>query len=214
MFGVFSCVGSFQSCSDVVFSNSACEIWGGGLSDVWAIGYSDWQCASESWILCARWFSMHSVPSFLVFMFWSTGMRLAVVMSVQDKLICVCLVMPHCMFSMQLFLSEIIILIESKESCIHKPLILEGHTRGNRVVGEWWGKAVGCLGGMWGQPIRTRAHRWQTWKSPTIVDLSFHMMQQRNNIFCSLPDQRPHSQFIRHVSYNGTCVYVMTVMPS
>ena len=52
---------------------------------------------------------MHSIPSFLVFMFWSnvTGMRLAA-MSVQDKLICVGLVMPCCIFSMQLFLSEII----------------------------------------------------------------------------------------------------------
>ena len=35
-------------------------------------------------------------------------MRLAVIMSVQNKFICVCLVMPHCMFSMQLFLSEIV----------------------------------------------------------------------------------------------------------
>ena len=59
-------------------------------------------------ILCAHWFSTHSVPSFLVFMFWSTGMRLAVIMSVQDELISVCLVMPRCMFSMQLFLSEIV----------------------------------------------------------------------------------------------------------
>ena len=46
------------------------------------------------------------VPSFLVFMFWSTSMRLAVIMSGQDKLICVCLVMPCCMFSTQLFMSE------------------------------------------------------------------------------------------------------------
>ena len=35
-------------------------------------------------------------------------MRLAVIMSVQDELICVCLVMPRCMFNMQLFLSEIV----------------------------------------------------------------------------------------------------------
>ena len=55
-------------------------------------------------LLC---FSMHSVPSFPVFMFCSTGMRLAV-MSTQDELICVCLVMPRCMFSMQLCLSEIV----------------------------------------------------------------------------------------------------------
>ena len=59
-------------------------------------------------ILCAHWFSTHSVPSFLVFMLWSTGTRLAVIMSVQDELICVRLVMPRCMFSMQLFLSEIV----------------------------------------------------------------------------------------------------------
>ena len=36
------------------------------------------------------------------------GMRLAVIMSVQDELICVRLVMPRCMFSMLLFLSEIV----------------------------------------------------------------------------------------------------------
>ena len=59
-------------------------------------------------MLCAHWFSTQSDQSFLVFMFWSTGMRLAVSMSVQDELICVRLVMPLCMFSMQLFLSEII----------------------------------------------------------------------------------------------------------
>ena len=55
-----------------------------------------------------HWFSTHSVPSFLVFMFWSTGMRLAAIMSIEDKLIFVHLVMPRCMFSMQLFLSEIV----------------------------------------------------------------------------------------------------------
>ena len=46
-------------------------------------------------------------------------------MSVQDKLICVRLVTPRCMFSLQLFLSEIVKfdLIESKESCVHKPLV-------------------------------------------------------------------------------------------
>ena len=61
----------------------------------------------EGGILCALLFSMHSVLSSLVFMFCSTSTRL-VVMSIQNKLICVCLVMPHCMFSMQLFLSEIL----------------------------------------------------------------------------------------------------------
>ena len=35
-------------------------------------------------------------------------MRLAVIMSVQDKFFCACLVMPRCMFNMQLFLSEIV----------------------------------------------------------------------------------------------------------
>ena len=42
----------------------------------------------EGGILYAHWFSTHSVPSFLVFMFWSTGRRLAVILSVQDELIC------------------------------------------------------------------------------------------------------------------------------
>ena len=42
------------------------------------------------------------------FMFSCTGMTLAVIMSVQEKLICVRLVMPRCMFNMQLILSEIV----------------------------------------------------------------------------------------------------------
>ena len=114
LFGVFSCVESIHSRSDVVWSDSTCKVWGGWLSTVCAIGFSDWLCASESERCvtgveyCSHWFSTHSVLSFLVFMFWSTGMRLAVIMSGQDKLICVCLVMPRCMFSMQLFLSEIV----------------------------------------------------------------------------------------------------------
>ena len=81
------------------------------LSAVWAIRFSDWRCASECvWgrILRVHWFSTHSVPSFLFFMFCSTGMTKAVIMSTQDKLICVRLVMPRCMFSMQLFLSDIV----------------------------------------------------------------------------------------------------------
>ena len=44
MFGVFSCVGSSQSRADVVGSN-----WEGGPSEVWAIGFSDWLCAS--WVV-------------------------------------------------------------------------------------------------------------------------------------------------------------------
>ena len=60
----------------------------------------------EERILCALCFSMHSVTSFPVFMFCSTGTR--IVMSIQDKLICVRLVMHHCMISMQLCLSEIV----------------------------------------------------------------------------------------------------------
>ena len=58
-------------------------------------------------ILCALCFSMHFIPSFPVFVFCSIGSRLGV-MSAQDELICVCLVMPRCMFSMQLFLYEIV----------------------------------------------------------------------------------------------------------
>ena len=59
--------------------------------------------------VCALFFfALCSVIScFHVFMLCSTGTRL-VVMSVQDKLNCVHLVMPHCMFSMQLFFSEIV----------------------------------------------------------------------------------------------------------
>ena len=74
-------------------------------------GRSDWWCASKSvgrgGILCALCFPMHSLPSFSIFIFCSTGTRV-VVMSVLDELICVRLVMPRCMFSMQLFLSEIV----------------------------------------------------------------------------------------------------------
>ena len=50
LFGVFSCVGSFRSCADVG-SDWTCIVWGGGLSDVWAIGFSDWLCASCTTIL-------------------------------------------------------------------------------------------------------------------------------------------------------------------
>ena len=62
----------------------------------------------EGGILCALCFSMDLVPSFAVFMLCSTGTRPAFIMSVQDKLIYVHLVMPCCMFSMQLFLLEIV----------------------------------------------------------------------------------------------------------
>ena len=64
-------------------------------------------------------FSTHSGPSFPVFMFWSnvTGTRLAA-MSVQDKLICVRLVMLCCMFSMQLFLPVSFWLKVKKVVCI------------------------------------------------------------------------------------------------
>ena len=48
MFGVFSCIGSFRSCADVVCSDSTCKVWRGWLSAVWAIGISDWWSASES----------------------------------------------------------------------------------------------------------------------------------------------------------------------
>ena len=43
-------------------------------------------------------------------------------MSIQDELICVCLVMPHCMFGMQLFLSEIV-KFRFDQSELHKPLV-------------------------------------------------------------------------------------------
>ena len=48
-------IGSFRSRLDIVCSNSTCEVWGGWLSDVWAIGFSDWRCASESpWCVGGR----------------------------------------------------------------------------------------------------------------------------------------------------------------
>ena len=85
-------------------------------------------------ILCAHWFSTHSIPAFSVFMLCISGMRL-VVMSVQDKLICVRLVMPHSMskrcVSMQLFCQTV-------------------HTRGKGVVREWSDKAVRHLSSVWG----------------------------------------------------------------
>ena len=89
MFVVFSCVGSFWSRVDAVSSDSACKVWGGGLSGVWAMGFFDWLCASwmavligsmlanqhavwEGRIPCALCFSMHSVLSFPVFMLCMT----------------------------------------------------------------------------------------------------------------------------------------------
>ena len=85
MFVVFSCVGSFRSRSDVACSDSACEVWGGWLSAVWAIGFSDWRCARESAQCVGRGNTVCALVFYTWFMFWSTGMRLAVIMSVQDK---------------------------------------------------------------------------------------------------------------------------------
>ena len=50
---------------------------------------------------------------------------IASVMSVQDELFCVRLVMPHCMFGMQLFLSELVsfVLTKINASCMHKTLV-------------------------------------------------------------------------------------------
>ena len=45
------CVQLRWKLSDVVCSNSTCEVWGGWLSAVWAIGFSDWLCASCMTIL-------------------------------------------------------------------------------------------------------------------------------------------------------------------
>ena len=60
-------------------------------------------------------------------------MRPAVIMSVQDELICVRLVMPRCMFSMQLSLQHVAAVCSMQLSC------RSGQTRGNRVVreGSW-----------------------------------------------------------------------------
>ena len=50
-------------------------------------------------------YALHSDIYF--FLFWSTGVRL-VIMSVQYELICIHLLMLPCMFSIQLFLHEIV----------------------------------------------------------------------------------------------------------
>ena len=113
MFGVLSCVGSFRGRMDVVGSEWACEVWRGGLSDIWAIGFSDWVCASwmavliggvlanqrSVWegrnIVCALFFyALRSgISCFQFFMFCSTGTRV-VVMCIR-------------MLSMQLFFSRL-----------------------------------------------------------------------------------------------------------
>ena len=95
------CSASFRSCADVVCSDWICEVWGCGPSDVWAIGFSDWRVG----MLCAHWFSTHSVPSFPV----ALQYRHETSCYVHSGWInCVHLVMPRCMFNMQLFLSEIV----------------------------------------------------------------------------------------------------------
>ena len=42
---------AFEDPPDVVCSDSTCKVWGGWLSAVWAIGFSDWLCASCMTIL-------------------------------------------------------------------------------------------------------------------------------------------------------------------
>ena len=51
LFGVFSYVWSFWSFTNVVCSDSTCEVWEGWLSAIWAIGFSDWLYASCMTIL-------------------------------------------------------------------------------------------------------------------------------------------------------------------
>ena len=75
---------------------------GGVLSNQRSV-WEGWNnvCTLFFYALCSVIFCFH------VSMFCSPGMRL-VVMSIQDEFICVRLVVPRCMFSMQLFLSEIV----------------------------------------------------------------------------------------------------------
>ena len=140
MFSVFSCVRSFRSRSDVVLADST---WG-RLSAVWAIGYSDWRCVSESaqcvWegqnTVCASViYALRSIISCLWSFIWSTHMRLAVIMSVQEELICVCLVMPRCMISIQLFLSEIVLFwLKVKRVACKNLLSIVFNTRATRLL--------------------------------------------------------------------------------
>ena len=109
MFGVFSCVGSFWSRVDVVCSYSTCEVWGGGPLDsfhwiLWLVvcqlnGGSDWWRASES-ARCVggaeyrvRFVFLCSPFRHSPFSCFELLARLVVV-SVQEELMCVCLVMP------------------------------------------------------------------------------------------------------------------------
>ena len=110
MFGMFSCVGAFGAAraSSATIQHAKSEEVGCQPSEpLESLTGGVLAACGRGRILCVLCFCMHSVPSFLVFMFWSTGTRLPV-MSIQGKLICVRLVMPCCMFSMQMFLSEIV----------------------------------------------------------------------------------------------------------
>ena len=88
MFGVFSCVGSFRSRTDVICSKQHAQSEEVGcrpsepLDSLIGDVLANQPLCVRGGTLCVLCFSMHSVPSF-VFMFWSTSMRLAV-MYIQD----------------------------------------------------------------------------------------------------------------------------------
>ena len=108
MFGVFSSVGSFWSRADVVYSDWTCEVWGGRpLGSL--IGYV---LANQ----CGVWEGRNTVRPLVFYALRSLIPRFHVLQYQHEtncylrlrQMNCVCLVMPRCMFSMQLFLSEIV----------------------------------------------------------------------------------------------------------
>ena len=94
MFGVFSCVGSFRSHSDVVCSGWTCRVWGGGPSDVWAVGFSDWRCASECGGLkgpCFNWNACQNSYSSKIPSLWNcnfAGFQWQCLSSLNDRHAC------------------------------------------------------------------------------------------------------------------------------
>ena len=51
LFGLFSCIACFWNRAEGVCSDSTCVDWQSWLLAVWAIGFSDWLCASYMTIL-------------------------------------------------------------------------------------------------------------------------------------------------------------------
>ena len=164
---VFSCVGSFWNSGDSVCSDSTCKVWEGWLLAVGAIGYSEWLCAScmtiliggvlanqrgvwEGWNTACALFSVHSVPSFPILMFWSTGMRLAPP-AVKEAY---CISRKHRTYALLWSWQHV------EAVCSVQLFCRTGQTRGNGMV-VWRQLAIGLsLGGVWG-PLKLSGEKSQ-----------------------------------------------------